>query len=234
MSSDKSVTAHFVEGVAIPDAHLETVLREVLNKPTGNITCDELAGIEELDLMDLDIHDLTGLEHCTGLESLILRGNPFTGAAPLSSMALLGWLDVGECPNVADWEPISCLENVWCLQMDYDEIGSDHSHFALDFLLEMPNLELLYLPNNHITQFTSLLPWSHMLWLEVSDNDLPNLYNLPWMPYLVVLEASGNQIDTAWLVPDFPSGPSSREPCLPSTSADAGHGQHEALLVLSY
>ena len=62
--------------VSIPDPNLEAAIREAIGKPTGPITEEDLAGLTELDAGFRGIiSNLTGIEHCTNLQTLWLWGN---------------------------------------------------------------------------------------------------------------------------------------------------------------
>ena len=71
------------EEVTFPDPNLEAAIREALNKQEGAITDGDLAGLTELDASERGIIDLTGIEYCTNLQTLTLRGNQISDISPL-------------------------------------------------------------------------------------------------------------------------------------------------------
>jgi len=74
----------------IKDPILETVIREVIDKPSGPIYVKDLEGLTELfDAREWGIADLTGLEYCTNLEKLVLEENEITDISPLSKLVNL-------------------------------------------------------------------------------------------------------------------------------------------------
>ncbi len=121
------------DAVVFADPLLETMVREALNKPDGDITLDEAGAVTELNL-DIDyqqdptegtqIKDISGLENFTNLESLSLNFHAITDISPLAGLTKLESLSLGGNP-VADIEPLSGLKNLgWltlfgCRAQDY-------------------------------------------------------------------------------------------------------------------
>ena len=70
--------------VSFPDADLDAAMREVMGKtPDAEFLSTELATIENLDLLGLDIEDIRGLEYCVNLVSLDLGWNRITDITAL-------------------------------------------------------------------------------------------------------------------------------------------------------
>jgi len=82
-SCKKSPTGSDPIVVAIPDANFETLIREVLDKPTGDIYKSELESLTELIGIDLNIVDLTGMEYCVNLIYVDLSQNQITDISPI-------------------------------------------------------------------------------------------------------------------------------------------------------
>ncbi|MFH1676598.1 MAG: leucine-rich repeat domain-containing protein [bacterium] len=61
--------------VTIPDSHLETGLREILKKPHGDINEYDLGKLRTLDLRNMGIISLEGLQYCRKLKEIDLTGN---------------------------------------------------------------------------------------------------------------------------------------------------------------
>ena len=71
-------------GISIPDENLEAAIRDALDKQEGDITEEDMASLDEtLDASGRDIQDLTGLEHATNLDELILNDNQISDIGPL-------------------------------------------------------------------------------------------------------------------------------------------------------
>ncbi len=56
------------ETIVFPDQNLESIVRNAINKPTGDILATDLVGITSLTLQG--VKDITGLEYCNGLVQL--------------------------------------------------------------------------------------------------------------------------------------------------------------------
>jgi len=87
--------------ITIPDSALEAALREVLEKPEGNLTEQDLATLTSLDFSGLDISDLSGLEYAVNLVALDLSDNDFTdlsGLLAVNDLTSLTSLDLNGNP----------------------------------------------------------------------------------------------------------------------------------------
>jgi len=62
--------------VIFPDPNLEAVIREVINKPEGDIYRSDLEELTEFDASGKDISNLSGLEYCVSLTELRLLVEP--------------------------------------------------------------------------------------------------------------------------------------------------------------
>jgi hypothetical protein len=85
MNNDFSVTANFEEGdsVTFTDPNLEAAIREAIDIPERPIYPSDLKGLISFAASEKNIADLTGLEHCTNLTELDLRGNEISDISPL-------------------------------------------------------------------------------------------------------------------------------------------------------
>ncbi len=61
--------------VSFPDPNFESLIREILDIPSGDITDKDLWTIKIVDGRDKNITDITGIEYCAGLFNLDLRNN---------------------------------------------------------------------------------------------------------------------------------------------------------------
>ena len=72
--------------VFIPDRALDSAIRAELHKPFGFLTEADLLGVQTLDARELNIRDLSGIEHCFNLQWLDLRGNDISNLKPLEQL----------------------------------------------------------------------------------------------------------------------------------------------------
>lgn len=77
---------------------LEAALRDILNKPTGDITADDLVGIIGMDLSGRGISDLSGLENAVDLENLNLSNNSITDVSLLEDFPSLASINLNGNP----------------------------------------------------------------------------------------------------------------------------------------
>ena len=94
-----------LETVVFPDENLEAVIRDALDKPEGDITPAELAGLTMLNAEVLRITDLTGIEYCTNLSELDLDINQISDISPLASLTSLEMLSL-TANQISDITPL--------------------------------------------------------------------------------------------------------------------------------
>jgi len=125
------------ETVIFSDENLEKVIRDALDKPTGEATTPvELAKLKELTANKKDITDLSGIEYCTNLVLLSLEGNQVSDISPLASLSNLKYLSLGS-NQISDISPLNSLSSLASLRLRINQV-SDISPLAsltkLEFL----------------------------------------------------------------------------------------------------
>ena len=108
--------------VAFQDANFEALIREAINKPTEDILTTELLTIIKLDGEDSEISNITGIEHCTNLDTLMLLNNKISDINPLSALTSLTYLDLDE-NQISDISVLSGLENIRSLYLSDNQIS---------------------------------------------------------------------------------------------------------------
>jgi len=86
-SCKKSPTESSHVSVTFPDANFEILIRETLEKPTGDIFDTDLESLKELIGLDLNIVNLTGIEYCINLVYIDFSQNQITDINPLVNNA---------------------------------------------------------------------------------------------------------------------------------------------------
>jgi len=159
------------ETVTFPDENLEAAIRDALGKQAGErITVDELANLTALDASASGITDLSGLEYCTNLDWLALRGNQISDISVLAGLTNLQVLWLGH-NNISDISPLAGLTNLESLSL-WDNNISDISPLA-----GLTNLWELYLGDNNISSISPLVANSGLgegdtVYLEDNNLDL--------------------------------------------------------------
>jgi len=95
--------------IVFPDPALETAVRSALGKPFFILCTNELKSVTELTAQNMGITDLRGLEYCTSLVKLDLRGNNIVTISPLRDLKNLVWLDLRN-NSITDITPIAGLQ----------------------------------------------------------------------------------------------------------------------------
>jgi Leucine-rich repeat (LRR) protein len=91
--------------VSFPDPNLEAVIRETINKPSGDITLADVQNITEFDASYREITSIEGLQYLTNLEVLILYNNQIHDISPLRDLKKFKKLYLSDNP-ITDYSPI--------------------------------------------------------------------------------------------------------------------------------
>lgn len=135
--------------ISFPDANFETLIREKLDKPEGNITEKDLLQIEDLYGHNRDIIDITGIEYCINLTALGLRWN-----------------------NIVDISPIKDLNKINYIRLSYNDI------IDISCLSGLTKIDELKLDNNNIEDISSLQFLNKIVNLQLNDNNIKNVKSL--------------------------------------------------------
>jgi len=156
------------------DPNLEVVIREVIDKPEGPITKSDLQRITEFEAPDSNIRDITGIEKCVNLESLLLGGTKETN-----------WINSNE---IKDISPLEGLMNLTELNLDDNKISD------ITPLSNLTNLSKLFLHYNKISNITSLLNLTKLTDLWLHFNKISDLTILSSLTKLADLSLAENKI----------------------------------------
>ena len=116
--------------VSIPDANLQQIIRDTLNKQNGSITCEDMSNLTTLydDFFAIsNIKDLTGLQYAVNLTSLGLSNNQ------IGDISVLGKL--------------TGLRELFLYNSEINDVSA---------LKNLSNLQTLYLDGNQISDVTAL------------------------------------------------------------------------------
>jgi|GEM_PF-3522478 len=110
--------------IVFKDGHLELAIRNIINKPEGDIFKSDVESITELDLQNYAISDISGLEHFSNLTKLDLSYNyVITDIAALGSLSNLKELYLAH-NNIRDISALRELMNLTHLDLSDNEIYS--------------------------------------------------------------------------------------------------------------
>ena len=149
----------------MPDAALRQAVREKLAIPADiPLTRAYLQQhLTSLDVRYKGIADLTGLEHATDLQALVLIGNKIQNISPLSGLTGLAFLDLGE-NQISDLRPLAALTRLETLHVWRNEIED------ISPLAGLVNLKKLLVENNDIRDFSPLDGLTHLEELDTHGN----------------------------------------------------------------
>ena len=165
--------------VHIPDSNLRVAIAEALGKsPNAPITAEEMERLEDLNVPNRDIRDLTGLQFATNLNELNIRGNSISDLSPIAGLINLRQLSLGENP-VSDISPLSNLTNLTILYFERTRV-SDIS--PLRGLTNLTNLTF------HHTLVSDPSPIAGLINLKGLDFNITHISDVSVVAGLVNLE----------------------------------------------
>ena len=153
------------EGHWMPDSALRQAVREKLGIPADvPLTPAYLQQhLTSLDVRYEGIVDLTGLEHATDLQALILIENKIHDISPLASLTELGFLDLGG-NQISDLRPLAALTRLEALQIWRNQVED------ISPLAGLVNLKKLLIEDNDIQDFSHLDELSHLEVVNIKGN----------------------------------------------------------------
>ena len=149
----------------MPDSALRQAVRDKLGIPADvPLTRAYLQQhLTSLDVRYKEIVDLTGLEHATDLQALVLIGNKIHDISPLSGLTGLAFLDLGE-NQISDLRPLAALTRLETLHIWKNQIED------ISPLAGLVNLKKLLIENNDIRDFTPIDGLTHLEELDKRGN----------------------------------------------------------------
>lgn len=132
--------------VTFPDSNLETVIRTLISKLTGDIRRSDLVGLALLDANNKNIVTLSGVEYCINLIEIFMSDN-----------------------SVSDLGPIANLTKLRQIQFFNNSISN------IGPVAGLVNLEGIILSSNSISDISSLSGLTNLHMLLLSDNDISDL-----------------------------------------------------------
>ncbi|MCA9129349.1 MAG: leucine-rich repeat domain-containing protein [Planctomycetales bacterium] len=149
-----------------PDKALEAAVRKQVFEKRDNdqpLTADDVKRISVVKGKSMGIKNLQGLEHCVALEELDLEDNKIYDISAIAELKLLLSVTLTD-NNITDIKPLANLTRMQYLQLD------DNQVIDISPLENISNMRSLYLGGNRI-QDVSVLPKLTKLWsLNLAGN----------------------------------------------------------------
>ncbi len=180
-------TSKINEPVVFENPPLENVIRDLLEKPTGNIYKRQLLTIVKLDASNRSITKLDGIELLPDLIHLDLRDNQIKDISPLSNLIYLEKLNLRN-NTISDLSPISQLT-----RLEYLNIHSNPTIDSIDPLENLSNLQTLIMGNvpirDEIYVFENL---NHLRYLNMRNCGIKDVQPFSQMTSLSYLNLYSN------------------------------------------
>ena len=185
--------------VDIPDPNLRAAIERSLDKASADvITAADMATLIDFDAPNINITDLTGLEHATNLIHLdlgtelvqvlgIVNSNSISDLSPLAGLYQLTSLDLDN-NSISDISPLAGLTNLTRLYL------SDNSITDISPLAGLYQLTTLWIHSNSITDLSPLGGLTNLTWLDLRSNSITDISPLAGLYQLTSLWLNSNSI----------------------------------------
>ena len=171
------------------DPNFETLIREALDKPSGEITIEDLSSITLLDGIGREITSISGIEFIVNITEINLDSNSISDITPLSELTNLTELNLDN--NLfSDISSISGLTKLKSLNLDSNQIKNIAS------LSGLTNLTSLDLEDNQIVDIKPLVDNTGLGsgdTIALNSNPLSNTSITVYIPQL-----KANGVDVIW------------------------------------
>ena len=196
--------------VNIPDSHLRALIAHELDKKSGEaITFAEMASFSYLntDRWQINIRDLTGLEHATNLKGLYFNDNSISDLSPLSGLTSLSSLHF-QNSSISDISPLSGLD-LAILNLGGNRVsdisplsgmtridGLNLHDNSISDISPLSGLDLAYLNlgGNRVSDISPLSGMTRLEDLHLHDNSISDISPLSGITGLHVLYLHSNLI----------------------------------------
>ena len=180
------------KNVLIPDQNLATIVEKALNlTPADAITQRDMQRLTKIyynnPMHDSLIANLAGIEHATGLESILLQRNQIRDITPLTTLKNLQTLNLGGNP-ISDFTPLSEMTQLRWLYLPETNFND------LNLLSEFAQLNTLFLDNNDIDDITPLARLVTSDHISLNGNQIRDITPLTKVINLRQLSLSRNPI----------------------------------------
>ena len=202
------------EPISIPDINLAAVVRETLGLASNSpITQLDILKLTKLEVWEnLNIGDLTGLEHATHLQILVLWNNQIQDMTPLTELTKLkrvnlSYNQISNIPSLIGMEQLTTLEltgnrisDITSLreltQLTDLDIGLNpiNTENLFSVLTQLTRLRALSLAGMKISDITPLAKLTHLRTLSFGGNHISDITPLMMLTSLRNLSISGTQI----------------------------------------
>lgn len=173
--------------VTFSDINFELVIRESVNKHSGDITKSDMLTITYLEGWSKGIISIDGIEYCENLEVINLWDNQISDISALAGLTKLTGLSLPK-NQISDISALVGLTSLIALNL------SDNQITNISVLADLINIETLDLATNQVNDISALVDLTNLEYLNLSDNQIADISALAELTNLSWLELYGNQI----------------------------------------
>jgi Leucine-rich repeat (LRR) protein len=173
--------------ITFADVNFERAVREVVNKPSGNILKSDVGNITLLNFHGKEITDLQGIQYFTSLTALNLGSNKITNLGPLRSLENLETLYLYE-NRITDISPLEGLKKLSTLSISTNIVEN------ICALTNLTNLKTLHIFNNKISDVGPLRKLLNLQLLYAYNNRICGIDALKGLISLKNLAIGSNPI----------------------------------------
>lgn len=173
--------------VAFPDPRLEDVIRASIGEPAGAIYRSDLLPALSINADNRAITDLSGLEYCLNLETLLMWRNSASDLSPLAGLLKMRTLQALE-NNISEISPLSELVNLEQLMLNNNSI------IDISAMTTMAKLSDVSLAANDVTSIAALAGKAAMTHLNLEQNVISDIGPLAGMTKLTWLSLYANHV----------------------------------------
>lgn len=171
------------------DSQLEKIISEQLLIPNHKLKKSDLLNLKELEIKEIELQSLDGLEYCINLERLVLQNCNLSEIKQLKYLTALKYLNIALNPEIKNISSIGYLKELEVF------IASGTSIHDITPLHNNINLERIYLNNTkEITNINPLSSLHKLKVLEFYDNKVENLSSLSKLENIERLWINQNNI----------------------------------------
>ena len=163
--------------VTIRDANLRAKIVETLDKSSGvQLTAGDMLALTRLEAPNINIKDLTGLEHAHNLTTLNLGGEYISGEGTMNSN------------TISNFSPLNRLPQLTVLNLSFSSLTD------VSFLSRLTQLSNLQLWNNSISDVSFLAGLTQLTSLNLDNNTVSDVSFLVGLTQLKNLSLRSNPI----------------------------------------
>lgn len=182
----------------VEDPALETGLKLILDKPVdASLTPSDLQQLTVVDLSNMGIQSLAGLEYATNLTHLRLYGNELSDLTPVAHLTKLREIDVRN-NYITSIDALGELHNLGRLYI------SNNSVTSIAVVRAFPRLHTFFASGNGITSIAPLEHAHDLKRVEVANNQLTDLSPISGLTKLQSLNVANNRIGSSGSLSELP------------------------------